>query len=146
MSASPTVMNTASNTRLTEGGHHVLEEEAFHRHETLSFVLSVRTLVGLQGQQNAHAPLCRSTLLVKSTPYFFQSCRKAHWVLDDVSATSAAISGGSQVATEFSKGWPVAAMRRTAVFLSVRFLAGFHGQHDADLFLCRKRATKISKG
>ena len=27
-----------------------------------------------------------NTLLVQSTPYFFQSCRKAHWVLDDVSA------------------------------------------------------------
>ena len=37
-------------------------------------------------------------------------------------------------------------MRRTAVFLSVRFLVVLLGQHAADLLLCRKRAAKIPKG
>ena len=32
------------------GGHHLLEEEVSLRHETLGFVLSVRTLAGLSGQ------------------------------------------------------------------------------------------------
>ena len=50
MSASPIVMNTASNTRSIEGGHHVLEEVASFGHEALSLVLSAGTLAGLQGQ------------------------------------------------------------------------------------------------
>ena len=41
------------------GGRHVLEEVASRRHETVSFVLSVRIVAGLQGQHNAHVFLCR---------------------------------------------------------------------------------------
>ena len=47
------------NTRLMEGVHHVLEEVDSCRHEALSYLLSVRTLVCLQNQHNANALLCR---------------------------------------------------------------------------------------
>ena len=43
----------SSNTRLMVGGHHVFEEVASRRPETLSFVLIVRALAGLHGQHNA---------------------------------------------------------------------------------------------
>ena len=64
MSARPFVMNALLrsrlfiNNRLKEGVHHVLEEVDSCRHEALSFLLSVRTLVGLQNQHNANALLC----------------------------------------------------------------------------------------
>ena len=51
MSARPFVMKTLLrsrlfiNTRLMEGVHHVLEEVDSCRHEALSILLSVRTLV-----------------------------------------------------------------------------------------------------
>ena len=45
---------------------------------------------------------------VRSTPYFLQSCREAHWVSDDFPATSPAIPSGRQIASTSSKTWPVA--------------------------------------
>ena len=41
-----------------EGVLHVLEEVDSCRHEEFSFLLSVRTIVGLQNQHNANAFLC----------------------------------------------------------------------------------------
>ena len=47
------------NTRLMEVVHHVLEEVDSCCYEELSLHLSVRTLVGLQNQNNVNAFLCR---------------------------------------------------------------------------------------
>ena len=42
------------------GGNHVLEEEASRRHETLGFVLSVRTVEALHRQHKTYVFLCRT--------------------------------------------------------------------------------------
>ena len=48
-----------SNTRRMTGGHHVLEEVASCRRDTLDFVLSVRTLEALHRQHNTLVFLSR---------------------------------------------------------------------------------------
>ena len=52
-------LHNFSNTRWMTGGHGALEEEATHRHEMLSPILSGRTLVGCRGQHHADVFLCR---------------------------------------------------------------------------------------
>ena len=49
---------SARNTKWTISGHHVLEDAATHRHETLSLDLSVQTLAGLHGQHHEDVFLC----------------------------------------------------------------------------------------
>ena len=49
----------SSNTRWMIGGHHVLEEVARHRNETLGFGLSVQTLASLHGQHHADVFICQ---------------------------------------------------------------------------------------
>ena len=53
--------NLSRKTKLMAGGHGALEEEATHRHEMPSPILSGRTLACFQGQHHAGVCLCRKT-------------------------------------------------------------------------------------
>ena len=92
------------------------------------------------------SPTVMNTLLRSrwwsSTPYFFQSCRKAHWVLDDLPTTFPEIPGGHHVLEE------VTSVRHEPLscVLSVRTLEGLHGQHNVHVFLCRRRTANNFKG
>ena len=101
-------------------GHHVPEEVATDGNETPSLVLSIRTLAGLHGPHHMYVFLCQSRA-VSNTRWMIGS----HHVLDEVASQRHEILHS---------------------VLSLQTLTGLQGQRNAGVFLCRRRAPKISEG
>ena len=99
-------------------GHHLLEEEASRRNETLGFVLSAQDLEGLQWPSQ-----CVEDALMKFHTTFLPELSEGPLMAD-----------GHHVLEEV-------ASRRHEILdsvLSVWTHSGRYGQHNAHVFLCRR--------